>query len=381
MFEFLFKRPGEKGADTQADAPAQNGQDAAGNGAPNGAADRRSAQAELARSLAGNEETAVELILNSEFADVRLAAAEHVHSQPALEKVQQAMRNTDRRVAKLMQGRIDAIRHQQAEQRQADACIAQAQRLLQDEKLTPNQVADLDRQWKVIAAAPEPAAQFGGIRESLGHRLEAQVALQRGMIDALAAVRKLTSSADAVAALAELARFASEHEAQLASPELASLPRHLLSDFEQALGEARSKLTPKQPAPEPAPAAAPVATPAPAAAAEPPDQVESAAPAADAAPEAAAEAASDSGHDAAAPAVAEGEAAAPAEHAARPPRDKHKPTAAEKEANKQFMEMVEQLSAALDQGHLHIAADLDKKLKETRTGRLNPPQADRLSHV
>ncbi|WP_395399927.1 hypothetical protein ACHMW6_22045 [Pseudoduganella sp. UC29_106] len=160
MFEFLFKRPGEKGADTQADAPAQNGQDAAGNGAPNGAADRRSAQAELARSLAGNEETAVELILNSEFADVRLAAAEHVHSQPALEKVQQAMRNTDRRVAKLMQGRIDAIRHQQAEQRQADACIAQAQRLLQDEKLTPNQVADLDRQWKVIAAAPDPAAQF-----------------------------------------------------------------------------------------------------------------------------------------------------------------------------------------------------------------------------
>ncbi|HEY1149166.1 MAG TPA: DUF349 domain-containing protein, partial [Pseudoduganella sp.] len=251
MFEFLFKRPGDKGADAQAEVPAQNGQDAAGNGAPNpnGAADRRSAQAELARSLAGNEEAAVEFILNSEFADVRLAAAEHVHSQPALEKVQQAMRNTDRRVAKLMQGRIDAIRHQQAEQRQAEACIAQAQRLLQDEKLTPNQVADLDRQWKVIAAAPEPAAQFAGIREALGHRLEAQVALQRGMIDALAAVRKLTSSADAAAALAELERFASEHEAQRASPELASLPRHLLSDFEQALGEARSKLTPKQAAP------------------------------------------------------------------------------------------------------------------------------------
>jgi hypothetical protein len=95
MFEFLFKRPGENGPDQQA-LPAQNGPASEGAAAADG---RRAAQAELARGLAGNEAAAIALILNCEFADVRLAAAEHVVSQPGLEQVQQAMRNTDRRVA------------------------------------------------------------------------------------------------------------------------------------------------------------------------------------------------------------------------------------------------------------------------------------------
>ena len=109
MFEFLFKQ--------QASQASVSGQASAGGSqAPLGTpAERRAAQAELARNLAGDEAAAVELILNSEFADVRLAAAEHVTSQAALEKVQQAVRNSDRRVAKLVQGRLDAIRHFQAE--------------------------------------------------------------------------------------------------------------------------------------------------------------------------------------------------------------------------------------------------------------------------
>jgi hypothetical protein len=395
MFEFLFKRPGDKGADAQGDVPAESGQSGA---APGAAAERRTAQAELARGLAGSEEAAVELILNSEFADVRLAAAEHVQSQPALEKVQQAMRNTDRRVAKLMQGRLDAIRHQQAEQRQADACIALAQRLLQDEKLTPNLVADLDRQWKVIAAAPETAAQFVDIRDTLGRRLEAQVALQRGMIDALAAVRKLTSAPDAAAALADLERFASEHAQQLAAPEHATLPRHLLTDFDQTLNEVRTRLTPKAAASVPTPAAPAPAVATAAAAAAAPDAAPAAGDSALAATTGnASEAEPVSGPaDAAAPqadgATADGLDAAPIDgdaatasaaeaHAARPPREKHKPTPAEKEANKHFMDMVEELAVALEQGHLHTAADLDKKLKDTKTGRLTPHQADRLAHV
>jgi hypothetical protein len=376
MFEFLFKRPGDKGADAQGDVPVDAGQ---GSAAPGAAAERRTAQAELARGLAGSEEAAVELILSSEFADVRLAAAEHVQSQPALEKVQQAMRNTDRRVAKLMQGRLDAIRHQQAEQRQADACIALAQRLLQDEKLTPNQVADLDRQWKVIAAVPETAAQFEGIRDTLGRRLEAQVALQRGMIDALAAVRKLTSAPDAAAALAELERYASEHAQQLAAPEHATLPRHLMTDFDQALNEVRTRLTPKAAAPEPAPAPVPAAVPVAATA-------RATAPVSALEVGTVSETQNEPAHETAgeAPAPVDGDAAtvsAEQAHAARPPREKHKPTPAEKEANKHFMDMVEELAVALEQGHLHTAADLDKKLKDTKTGRLTPHQADRLAHV
>ncbi|KRB81779.1 DUF349 domain-containing protein [Duganella sp. Root198D2] len=353
MFEFLFKQ--------QASQASVAGQPSSGGPqAPLGTpAERRSAQAELARNLAGDEAAAVELILNSEFADVRLAAAEHVVSQDALEKVQQAVRNSDRRVAKLMQGRLDAIRHVQAEQKQAQASIALAQRLLADEKLTPNLVADLDRQWKVVDAAPTAAAEFAHIRNALAERLEAQVSLQRAMIDALAALRKHPDAA-------ELARLTAEHEAHMAAPERASLPRHLLNDFDATLAAERAAQPPAANA-----ALAMPASPAAQAAASPGTE-DSAAPA----------------PMASAPAPAQGDAVlhadghdATAARAARPPREKHKPSPAEQEANRQFMELVEAMEAALAQGQLHIAAEHDKTLKESKTGRLTPAQAERLAHV
>lgn len=355
MFEFLFKQ--------QASQASVAGQSSAGGSqAPLGTpAERRAAQAELARNLAGDEASAVELILNSEFADVRLAAAEHVVSQDALEKVQQAVRNSDRRVAKLVQGRLDAIRHTQAEQKQAAACIAMAQRLLADEKLTPNQVADLDRQWKVIDAAPGAAAEFAHVRNALGERLEAQVTLQRAMIDALAALRQQPDAAT-------FERLAAEHAAHLAAPERASLPRHLLNDFDAALAAGcAAQQASAQSAPEAAasPAAAGTASGAgpivtgPASAAQPAalDGAATIAPG---------QASSHDGADARAP---------------RPGRDKHKPTPAEQEANRHFMDLVEAMEAALAQGQLHIAAEHDKTLKDSKTGRLTPAQSERLAHA
>ena len=359
MFEFLFKQ--------QASQASVAGQPSAGGSqAPLGTpAERRSAQAELARNLAGDEPAAVELILNSEFADVRLAAAEHVVSQAALEKVQQAVRNSDRRVAKLVQGRLDAIRHVQAEQKQAQACIALAQRLLADEKLTPNLVADLDRQWKVVDAAPSAAAEFTHVRNALAERLEAQVSLQRAMIDALAALRK---HPDPV----ELERLAREHESHMASPERGSLPRHLLNDFDAALAAERAAQQPATPvapvaAADPSlaggdnPGAADDAAPAPAASAPVPPSTS--------APAQGASVMHADGHDVA--------AAKPP----RPPKEKHKPSPAEQEANRHFMDLVEAMEAALAQGQLHIAAEHDKTLKESKTGRLTPAQAERLAHV
>ncbi|NVD72562.1 DUF349 domain-containing protein, partial [Duganella sp. BJB1802] len=170
MFDFIFKRTTDQAADQQAaEATPEQGAAAAAS------ASRREEQAQRAAALAGDEAAAVELILQSEFAGVRLAAAEHVQSQPQLERVLQAMRNTDRRVAKLMQGRLDAIRYQQAEQQKAQACLELAQRLLQDEKLTPNQVADLDRQWQITAAVPALAEPYAAARAALAARREAQV--------------------------------------------------------------------------------------------------------------------------------------------------------------------------------------------------------------
>ncbi len=414
MFEFLFKRPGDKPSDQQAN-PEQAAAAAAATAHAEQTAVRRAAQLERAKALGGDEAGAVGLILESEFADVRLAAAEHVHSQALLEKVQQAMRNTDRRVAKLMQGRLDALRHQQAEQRQAEAAIATARKLAQDDKLNPNQVAELDRMWKVIAAAPALAEEFGAVRAMLAKRLEDQMALQRAALDALAAVRRLAAgqwpegvTADSAPALLET--LAAEHAARAASPEKESLPRHLLADFDAALASARAGLDAIaarraalagwqaqdaatlgaddmkrawQGLPKIADAAvaaslqqqfdALLATaPAPVRADNPPARAQK-----DGHREAAKTPHGEANKEGKKEGHREGHKDAPRKDAAASEAAQE----ANREANRHFMAIVDQMEAALNQGQLHTAAEHDKVLKETRTGRLTPAQADRLAHV
>jgi hypothetical protein len=330
MFEFLFKRATETSAIPSSPAAAPE-QDAA--------AGRRDEQAQRAAALNGNEAAAVALILESEFAGVRQAAAEHVHTQAALEQVLHAVRNTDRRVAKLMQGRLDAIRYQQAEQQKAQACLDLAQRLLQDEKLTPNQVAELDRQWLVVAEVPSLKDAYVSARAALAARLEAQVNLQRTIIDAMAAVRKLPQAGLPLEeAQQALERHAAQQSVYQAAPEHNALPRHLLSDFALAIEQARVALAT---APKPAPAA-PVAP--------------AAEPAAPAAP-------------------VEGAMPAAAEAA---PRKQPKP--APKEVDKKFIETMEALEAALEHGQLHAAAEHDKWLRDHKT-RLSHAQTEHLNHV
>jgi len=325
MFDFLFKRATEQAAETQTSvgAPDQSAAAAA-------SAVRRDEQAQRAAALNGDEAAAVALVLESEFAGVRLAAAEHIQSPQYLEQVLQAVRNTDRRVAKLMQGRLDALRYQQAERLKAQACLDHAQRLLQDEKLTPNQVAELDREWKVIGDVPDVKSQYEAARAALAARLEAQVNLQRTIIDAMHAVRKLPSAGlPQDEALAALERHAVAQAGYEQAPEHSALPKHLLSDYAQALEQARAALT----APPPASAAPePVAAPAPAAEAAPPKE------------------------------------------------NKPKPAKLPRETDQKFLDTLDALEAALEQGQLHVAAEHDKWLKEHKT-HLSQAQSERLNHV
>lgn len=383
MFEFLFKRSASK---TAAPDPVVAEQAAASAQS----ASRRAEQVARAHAVAGDEAAAAEFIVASEFADARLIAAEHVHALPLLEKVHQAMRNTDRRVAKLMQGRIDLIRHQAAETQRAQASIDTAQRLLNDDKLSPNQVAELDRQWQVIKATPELATAFAAARAALASRLAAQVVLQRAVIDAVAAARALASNGQSADELAQsLARLDAEHAQHAQSPERGSLPKHLELDFAQAREQAQSALQalqqhqavfdarqlaladwqaqdaatldaealkrawqalprlPESPLSDSlqqqfaavlASAPAPVPAPAPAAAA--PGVVES---------------------------------------APRKPRQEHAPVS--QEATEQFFKTLDAMEAALQDGLLHVASEHDKTLRDSKHGRLTPAQADRLAHV
>ena len=382
MFEFLFKRSASKTAvpdpvvAEQAAASAQS-------------ASRRADQVARAHAVAGDEAAAFEFIVSSEFADARLIAAEHVHSLPLLEKVHQAMRNTDRRVAKLMQGRIDLIRHQAAETQRAQASIDTAQRLLNDEKLSPNQVAELDRQWQVIKSTPELATAFAAARAALASRLEAQVLLQRAVIDAVGAMRALAASGQSAGELAQaLAGLDAQHAQHAQSPERASLPKHLETDFMQAREQAQSALQALQQhqAVFDARQLALAEWQAQDAATLDADALKRAWQALPRLPESslsdslqqqfAAVLASAPAPVQAAPSEA---AAAHAEPAPRKPRQEHAPVS--KEATEQFFKTLDAMEAALQDGLLHVASEHDKSLRDTRHGRLTPAQSDRLAHV
>ena len=383
MFEFLFKRSASKTAvpdpvvAEQAAASAQS-------------ASRRAEQVARAHAVVGDEAAAVEFILSSEFADARLIAAEHVHALPLLEKVHHAMRNTDRRVAKLMQGRIDLIRHQAAETQRAQASIDTAQRLLNDEKLSPNQVAELDRQWQVIKATPELATAFTAARAALAARLEAQVVLQRAVIDAVAAARALASNGQSAGELAQaLASLDADHARHAQSPERASLPKHLENDFIQAREQAQCALQALQQhqAVFDARQAALAEWQAQDAATLDADALKRAWQALPRLPESSL---SDSLQQqfatvlASAPApVQAAPEAAPAHAAAVPaprkPRQEHAPVS--KEATEQFVKTLDAMEAALQEGLLHVASEHDKTLRDSKHGRLTPAQADRLAHV
>lgn len=382
MFEFLFKRSASKPSAPdpvvaeQAAASAQS-------------ASRRAEQVARAHAVAGDEAAAVEFIVSSEFADARLIAAEHVHALPLLEKVHQAMRNTDRRVAKLMQGRIDLIRHQAAETQRAQASIDTAQRLLNDDKLSPNQVAELDRQWQVIKATPELASAFSAARAALAARLEAQVVLQRAVIDAVAAARALASNGQSAGELAQaLARLDAEHAQHAQSPERGSLPKHLESDFIQAREQAQSVLQALQQhqAVFDARQAALTEWQAQDAATLDVDTLKRAWQALPRLPESSL---SDSLQQqfaallasAPAPVVTAAAAAAHAEPipVLRKPRQELAPVS--KEATQQFFTVLDAMEAALQDGLLHVASEHDKTLRDSKHGRLTPAQADRLAHV
>ncbi|NMM28899.1 MAG: DUF349 domain-containing protein [Glaciimonas sp.] len=205
-----------------------------------------------AGALDGQETAAVEFILQCGFADARLIAAAHINSQSLQEQVRSAMRNTDRRVARLMQGKIEAgMQLAQCEQR-AQQCLEQARRLVVDPQLMPNQVADLDRVWAAIQVPVGQTRQkFETVRAALHSRLACQVELQRALIDALARLREVTSALDGVPSdvgvcagiIDELALTLEQH---VAAPEVPALPKHLLSSFLQEMDIARQKLAVQQ---------------------------------------------------------------------------------------------------------------------------------------
>jgi exonuclease SbcC len=233
MFDFLFKRSAGKPPSEAVLNKAQEPDSRA-----NIAADKDAALVQ-ADALARNEPAAAEFILQCDYADARFKAAHHIHSKPLLEQVVLAMRNTDRRVARLMQKRLDAILSNEKAERQAEECIRQAQRLSEEPKLMPNQVADLDRAWTAVADVALPLREsFDLVRVALRERLEAQATLQRAAIDVSTKLQKLTRAATEAShvftpdrLLQSLDSLEQEMAQYCAHREVQTLPQHLFIEF------------------------------------------------------------------------------------------------------------------------------------------------------
>jgi len=401
MFEFLFKRPGDnKPGDKPGVPPAEQAQ------AASDAVSQRARQAEALARIGGDEAAAVEFILQCEFSELRLAAAEFVHSPALLERVHTAMRNTDRRVAKLMHARLDAHRHRESEHRRAETTLEQARALLAEAAPTPNQVAELDRKWSVIDA-PELQDDFRTVRAALAARMEAQVQLQRGMIDRLAALRRLAAENLPAAELAGRLEVLVQEQAQaLQSPEHASLPRTLAPEFGvehqkllaslhtleagQAALAARSAFLDARLATPVAELDADTlrrewkALPAPALDEQGGEQQRRFEALLAGLPQAEPRKPRH-GHEArhgqeareAKPARTSQPGQAPDQPGAAPERAKPRG------ADQHFIDTMDAMEAALQQGSLGTAAELDKSLKDAREKgmRLTPVQSDRLAHV
>lgn len=190
-----------------------------------------------AEELMHDEVAATEFILHCEFADARLKAAENIHSRPQVERVLQAVRNTDRRVARLMQNRLDICKEWEAGEQQAQQCLEVARRLDGMAHLLPSQVAELDKTWQQVRhVTPTLQQAFDEVRAHLRERLTAQAGLQRTVIDVLARLRALDLASASEGTIAALEQEVARH---VAAPEAAALPRNLLIEFEESAANLR----------------------------------------------------------------------------------------------------------------------------------------------
>lgn len=240
MFDFLFKRSPKKPA-APAPVPAVTAQA----NKQQEAQQRKQAALQQLESLVGNEAALADFLLQSDSADVRLKAAEGLHSPEVMERVYQAVRNSDRRVAKLLQGRLKDLAQQAQQQEQAEACISKAQQMLAKSNLAASQLVDLDHAWQALGVTDEALiSAFTTARTAVAERLKAQVELQRSLQQALNDLRALLSCelSSPEVIVTKLEALATKVAEYAAAPEADSLPKQLLEQFNQEYAQCQKTL-------------------------------------------------------------------------------------------------------------------------------------------
>nr|WP_217344524.1 DUF349 domain-containing protein [Noviherbaspirillum sp. L7-7A]MBV0878681.1 DUF349 domain-containing protein [Noviherbaspirillum sp. L7-7A] len=207
---------------------------------------KRQALLEQAIAVAHDEAAAAAFILQCDYPDARRQAAQHLHSRVHLTQVLQAVRNTDRRVAKLMQQRLDALDQAASREAQALQAIEQAERLVAAPQLVVSQVTELDHAWRNVGDAPAALRErFDAIRERLRARLQAQTDLQRSLLDAnaeLAGLEAAVASEMPADAQETLERLQATVTGLLQSPEASALPAARVQAFSDQAAHVKATL-------------------------------------------------------------------------------------------------------------------------------------------
>jgi hypothetical protein len=207
---------------------------------------KRQSLLEQAIAVAHDEAAAAAFILQCDYPDARRQAAQHLHSRVHLTQVLQAVRNTDRRVAKLMQQRLDALDQAEAREAQALQAIEQAERLVAAPQLVVSQVTELDHAWRSVGDAPAALHErFDAIRERLRARLQAQTDLQRSLLDANAELSRLEAAVDSelpADAQQTLHRLQATVASLLQSPEASALPAARVQAFSDQAARLKATL-------------------------------------------------------------------------------------------------------------------------------------------
>ena len=233
MFDFLFKK-----RDSQIVVNVQQSESEpklAGAGSSD-----KAAELVIAQSFSGQEQAALAFILQSNFADARLQAFQHIHSAVALASVTHEMRNTDRRVSRLAQEKLARLRHQQKMQDDVQACLAHGQQLMQKPYVVANQLAAWDKERLSLG---EYGDSLGQIKLELENRLSEQTDLQRQVLQVTSALRALAGSVAPIEESDEVfaacvARYQSVQSHYL----VGSLPKNQLSQMSAEIEIARAAL-------------------------------------------------------------------------------------------------------------------------------------------
>jgi DNA repair protein SbcC/Rad50 len=135
----------------------------------------------LAIAAIHDESALIELALAADYAETRMAAAEHVHTPEGLRQLADAAERTDRGVARHARKRIKANAHRAGRVAEADAILADLEALADKPGPILTAVIELDRRWEALHLSDDPVrrARCNIARQMLQARFDREHEAQR----------------------------------------------------------------------------------------------------------------------------------------------------------------------------------------------------------